>query len=273
MSPSRGRLAALGMGVLALSIPVFVALEWRRLVVHYRSWRLDHARSKEKAEPWLTVLARDAGDPRIARLLVGKLGEDRPYLTFWILSGWASRASTGNPSFLREFGHRLESDAGFLRLWTHHLRWSKNWLLVSCVNELHDPLGQVSELDVFAGKPVPYRPTGQNLRQPPTEAQLQLTRLEQLGAAWFLGTFPAPLRPADEPDDPVEEIHRLDVSFARRFIAWLNAHHSSLRFDPDEGRCVLIEKGASSSLPSVGERLIPPPEIPLPRWQGPVPSL
>lgn len=151
MRSTRGGLAAAGAGVLMLS--VVVAWQWPQVPVHYRASRLDRARTLSAAKPWLVALGDDMREPWARELVLGKLGDQHQYLTFWLF--FHVLADRADLPVVHGLGRRLEGSYELSAMWRHYLRW-RGFPELSTVVQNPGRLPSASVSGLFAASYLPF---------------------------------------------------------------------------------------------------------------------
>ncbi len=245
-----------------------IFIDWHIVLTRYRAWRLDAARTRDEARPWLDAIAGDADLGGATATVVGLLGVHRPWLTYWIFlrflpegrvelslgeGRFSDRVSSALPWILA-VERRLEGDATFRDVWAHFIRWrgSRTWYVLDQLSDLPAeprPKGMIGRLAGMHATRGAAKEAAEYLERDPHafEAGVRWINLCYLGEAMSLGMSPLPVPPA-----PVlvadASGHLRDLTLRSGIAAWIEAN--------------------ASGLPLV----IPVPETPLPGWDGPLPG-
>jgi len=269
MASSRSKKLAVMALVGLAALGVIAVFSGRVVHGHYLAWQLDRARSSEEAAPYLEALGAKAENAGASKVIVGKLGPGREWLTFWFFSHVDS-GKLGESLLSREFSQRLESDEKLLRSWSHFVRWKLGTDLWAYL----DFLSPVPETGAFASYPCGTgKPRGGSStftmpiaflpNAPPllslggTDGQLKLFAVK-----WFLGMSPVPAVDTAGSQDQLSDWLERSAPFLRSVV-----------YDDKLGRCKPeTETELFPSLTPFSERDWPVPETPLPGWKSPVPN-
>jgi hypothetical protein len=288
-------LALLGAALLATAL---ATADWRLLRTEYHAFRLNRAQTREAAEPHLEALLGLAAHEPAAKALVAKLGAERQLLTYWVLRQVTALVDLDidgpdTPEaryvvrflpWLRGMVARCERDDPFTAAGAHFVRWNGRGFLAdqeaAATSTANNAVGFVAAVllaPLFSNlaKSIGEEIEEKARRHPEWFETLlrgqHLLLREQLWTSGAPATrdFTAWTGPGLTSEQLFAYAEALEEA-QKDALRWWSAERAALDFDPASGRFVKRDGGdhvKRSSPPAV-----PRPQLPLPRWQGPVPE-